>query len=155
MFPVDEIRFGIALSQIAGTGGVGISVKEGWIQGNRLIERQMLIPGGGPEDGIQPVANTDFCEGAEGCLLGGVILPDRFEKSHHSFLGQVLAVAPYQKVGAGAAADQPVIPGDQQLLCRAAALSGQGAEHFVAGLLHRLGCLLVKLVHSVLYLSIR
>ena len=44
MFPVDEIRFGIALSQIAGTRGVGIGIKEGCIQGNRLIERQMLIP---------------------------------------------------------------------------------------------------------------
>ena len=30
MFPVDEIRFGIALSQIAGTRGVGIGVKEGY-----------------------------------------------------------------------------------------------------------------------------
>ena len=74
MFPVDEIRFGIALSQIAGTRGVGIGVKEGCIQGDRLIESHVLIPRRGAEDGIQPVTNADFCEGPEGCLLGGVIL---------------------------------------------------------------------------------
>ena len=76
MFPVDEIRFGIALSQIAGTRGVGIGVKEGCIQGDRLIESHVLIPRRGAEDGIQPVTNADFCEGPEGCLLGGVILPN-------------------------------------------------------------------------------
>ena len=52
MFPVDEIRFGIALSQIAGTRGVGIGVKEGCIQGDRLIESHVLIPRRGAEDGI-------------------------------------------------------------------------------------------------------
>ena len=59
MFPVDEIRFGIALSQIAGTRGVGIGVKEGCIQGDRLIESHVLIPRRGAEDGIQPVTNAD------------------------------------------------------------------------------------------------
>ena len=101
MFPVDEIRFGIALSQIAGTRGVGIGVKEGCIQGDRLIESHVLIPRRGAEDGIQPVTNADFCEGPEGCLLGGVILPNGFEEAHHALLGQILAVAAHQKEGAG------------------------------------------------------
>ena len=44
MFPVDEKRFRIALSQIAGTRGVGIAVKEGCIQGDRLVERPCAYP---------------------------------------------------------------------------------------------------------------
>ena len=65
MFPVDEIRFGIALGQIAGARGVGIAVKEGCIQWDRLIERHVLIPGSGPENGIQPVTNADLRERPE------------------------------------------------------------------------------------------
>ena len=84
MFPVDEIRFGIALGQITGTRGVGIAVKEGCIQGDRLIERRVLIPGSGPETEYSRLRMQDLRERPEGCRLGGVIFPDRIEKAKHS-----------------------------------------------------------------------
>lgn len=78
MFPVDQKCLRISLGQIVGTGGVGIAIKEGRIQRDRLVQRRMLIPRRCAENRIQPVSNADFCEGPERCRFFRVILPNGF-----------------------------------------------------------------------------
>ena len=62
---------------------------------------------------------------------------------------------PARKKGTGAAADQPVVPRHQSFLRVAAAAGSQPAQRFIAAQVQGLGCLLVRTVHIVLYLSIQ
>ena len=110
-----------------------MTVKEGYLKRNRLIERRMLIPGRRPDRRIQPVADTYFCKSVEAGGLLPVVLPDTIDEADHALLDQIIAVAASQIIGAGQLTDQLEVSLYQELLRVPVPAVGQGAQPLIGG----------------------
>ena len=111
MFPVDEIILRVALRQMIGARGVGIAVKIGSIQRNRLVQDLVLFPARRTQGGLQPASYANFRKRPKGGILVFIEFPHGLDEPQHSLLRQVLTVTACQKIRAGTGANQPDIPG--------------------------------------------
>ena len=64
---MDDNVLGVSLLMIcrAKEGKILVSQKEGWIEGNIIVQRLVLSAGGGPHHRDDPAADTQLRKGAE------------------------------------------------------------------------------------------